>query len=165
MCVFCEWISVLRNQHVRDEAVWAANKQFSALRPLVNKTQTLNWHAPLQIWCFVTTACEEGSVTIYTHRPCFTSIYFAFVRFTPVYFTYFFPFNAPCQFKLLNLRSLVFGLTPSGWLRFTALTAFLWIFFFYLFPLIFLGKQPGRKTRDGLLGLALRCYHTHTLKG
>ena len=46
--------------------------------------------------------------------------------FTPLCYT---PFcsHVPCQFTpLLNLRSLIFGLTPFGWLHFIALFYFWW---------------------------------------
>jgi hypothetical protein len=36
-------------------------------------------------------------------------------------FTPFFS-NAPCQYTLLNLRPLIFGLTPFGWLRSLTMT-------------------------------------------
>jgi hypothetical protein len=36
-------------------------------------------------------------------------------------------FKAPCQFITLpNLRSLIFGLTPFGWLHSTTLTSYFW---------------------------------------
>jgi len=42
---------------------------------------------------------------------------YTFSSFNAFCFTPFF-FNAPCQFtSLLNLRSIIFILTPSGWLR------------------------------------------------
>ena len=43
-----------------------------------------------------------------------------YYRLSP-YFTPF-CFNAPCQYILLNLRPLIFGLTPFGWLRSLTIT-------------------------------------------
>jgi hypothetical protein len=44
--------------------------------------------------------------------------------FTPVCFTPF-SFNAPCKFTPLhNMRSLIFSLTPFGWLRSVTLTRY-----------------------------------------
>jgi hypothetical protein len=39
------------------------------------------------------------------------------IQYTQPLFCAFFSFNAPCQFTpLLNLRYVIFGLTPFGWL-------------------------------------------------
>jgi hypothetical protein len=68
-----------------------------------------------------------------------------------------FCFNAPCQFTpLLNLRSLIFGLTLLGWLHSITLTPYFWWgyhFWFtpFLFMPIFSRTQLGRKTRVGII--------------
>jgi hypothetical protein len=70
--------------------------------------------------------------------------------FTPVCFTPF-RFNAPCQFTPLhNLRFLIFGLTPLGWLRSVTLTSYFW-WEYILFASAFSGTQLGRKTRAGCI--------------
>jgi hypothetical protein len=62
-------------------------------------------------------------------------------------------FNAPCQLTpFLNLRSLVFGLPPFGWLLCVTLTHLFLIGISFLFTLfVFMpvckGTQLGRKTR------------------
>jgi hypothetical protein len=70
-------------------------------------------------------------------------------------FSRLFSFNTPCHLTSdLNLRTLIFGLTPSGWLRSITLTAyFLWEYYFlfrhYLFMSIFSGTQLWCKTWPG----------------
>jgi hypothetical protein len=71
-----------------------------------------------------------------------------------------FCFNALCQFKpLLNLRSLIFGLTPFGWLLFIVLTSYFWwkhnFSFTIFYTLSFRGTQLGRKTRIGCIILRI----------
>ena len=74
--------------------------------------------------------------------------------FTPVCFTTF-CFKDPCQFTpFLNLRSLIFSLTPCGWLRSVALTYSLWWeyhfwFMSFRFTSAFSGMKVARKRKAG----------------
>jgi hypothetical protein len=71
-----------------------------------------------------------------------------------------FCFNASCQFTShLNLRSLIFGLTPFGWLRSSTLNPYLWwnynffLFMPYLFSPSFSGTQLSHTTRGACIHL------------
>jgi hypothetical protein len=65
---------------------------------------------------------------------------FTSLCYTPFYF------NALCQFTpLLNLRSLIFGLTPFGWLLFIVLTSYFWWEYNFLFTTFFALSFWGNK--------------------
>ena len=71
--------------------------------------------------------------------------------FTCLCFTPFF-FNAPCQFaSLVNIPTLIFSLTPFGWLHSIMLTHYIWWEYHFWFMPTFSGMQLGHKTGDGCI--------------
>jgi hypothetical protein len=97
---------------------------------------------------------ENEEIMLNTPSPCFTAVYFTL-----------FCFNAFWQFKqLLNLRSLISGLTPYGSLRSIMLNPYFWMkchFWFKLFFFIyaqFFKSQLERKEKLRVLWITFREY-------
>jgi hypothetical protein len=90
-------------------------------------TENKDWTTTTQVKC--------------TPSPCFTSVSYTLSCF-----------NAPCQFTpLLSLRSLIFGLTPVGWLRSITLSPYFWWEYHFWFTCTFSEKQLGRKRGAGCI--------------
>ena len=71
--------------------------------------------------------------------------------FTSDCFTHFF-FNAPSQFtSLISLPSLIFGLTPFGWLQSIMLTHYFWWEYHFWYMATFSGRQLGHKIGAGCI--------------
>jgi hypothetical protein len=92
-------------------------------------------HVPLRNWIGIV-SFKHTLIHLATCRPCFT----------PVLFIPFF-LNVPYQLTLLNLRLIVFGLTPFGRLRSSRLTPCFWEGYNILFTPTYSWTQLGRKTR------------------
>jgi uncharacterized membrane-anchored protein YitT (DUF2179 family) len=75
---------------------------------------------------------------------CMPTHYFTCMCFTPFFF------NTPCQFtSLVNIPTLIFGLTPLGWLHSIMLTHYIWWEYYFWFMPTFSGMQLGHKTGAG----------------
>jgi hypothetical protein len=91
------------------------------------------------------------SYSLYMPSPCFM-----LVCFSP------FCFKVPCQFRpFLNLRSLLFGLTPIGWELSITLIPHFWIeFLFTIFCLIPLFQESNYGIKKGWVYWTLYVWHT-----
>jgi hypothetical protein len=89
-------------------------------------------------WAFSNLSCNIFQVEDYLYwwQPSTINAYFVrLVLFTPTAcFEPFFPSKAYYQFvPLFNLRPLIFGLKPFGWLHYITITSYFWLEYYFLF--------------------------------